>query len=214
MTGTLRSDFLKRLDVSPFIAALRGVTHAEVVEIAEALVSTGITIIEITVDSPEPFITMETLAIRLSEQVMICAGNVMTADQATDAANAGCRVVFSPNFTQSVVMASKNKNALAVPGIFTATEAVAAVDAGADALRIFPANNFSTQALREFRTVLPEDMIYIPTGGITAHKVKSYMAVGATGFGLGTSIYTPGTTPDEVHERAKVFTQILVRDDA
>ena len=95
MTGTLRSDFLKRLDASPFIAALRGVTHAEVVEIAEALVSTGITIIEITVDSPEPFITMETLAIRLSEQVMIFAGNVMTADQATDAANAGCRAANS-----------------------------------------------------------------------------------------------------------------------
>ena len=176
MTDTLRSDFLDRLHAKPFIAALRGVTHAEVVDIAEALVATGITIIEITVDSPEPFITMETLAIRLSEKVMICAGNVMTADQATDAANAGCRVIFSPIFTQSVVMASKNKKALAVPGIFTATEAVAAVDAGADALRIFPADNFSTQALREFRTVLPEDMIYIPTGGITAHKVKSYIA--------------------------------------
>ncbi len=214
MTDTLRSDFLKRLDSKPFIAALRGVQHSEVVEIAEALVSTGITIIEITIDSPEPFITMEKLAIRLSEQVMMCAGNVMTADQATDAANAGCQVICSPIFTQSVVMASKNKNALAVPGIFTATEAVAAVDAGADALRIFPADNFSTQALREFRTVLPEHMIYIPTGGITAHKVRSYMAAGAAGFGLGTSIYTPGTTPDEVHDRAKVFTQILVRDDA
>lgn len=214
MTDPLRTDFLKRLDAAPFIATLRGVQHGEVVEIAEALVSTGISIIEITVDSPEPFITMETLALRVSELVMICAGNVLTADQATDAANAGGRVIFSPNFNASVVAASKNKKALSVPGIFTATEAVAAVDAGADALRIFPADNFSTQALREFRTVLPEDMIYIPTGGITAHKVKSYMAAGAAGFGLGTSIYVPGTTADEVRDRARIFTQILVRDDA
>ena len=214
MTDTLRSNFLSRLAATPFIATLRGVVHAEVVEIAEALVSTGITIIEITVDSTEPFITMESLALRMSDQVMICAGNVLTPDQATDAANAGSRVIFSPIFNPAVIEASKNKKALSVPGIFTATEAVAAVDAGADALRIFPADNFSTQALREFRTVLPEEMIYIPTGGITAHKVKSYMAAGAAGFGLGTSIYTPGATPDEVRERARVFTQILVRPDA
>ncbi len=214
MTDALRIDFLSRLGAAPFIATLRGVQHKEVVAIAEALVSTGISLIEITVDSPDPFITMETLALRISDQVMICAGNVLTVDQATDAANAGGRVIFSPIFNRSVVEASKNKRALAVPGIFTATEAVAAVDAGADALRIFPADNFSTQALREFRTVLPEDMIYIPTGGINAHKVKSYMAAGAAGFGLGTSIYTPGATPEEVHDRAKVFTQILVRDDA
>jgi len=214
MTDTLRSDFLSRLTATPFIATLRGVVHAEVVEIAEALVSTGITIIEITVDSTEPFITMESLALRMSDQVMICAGNVLTAEQATAAANAGGQVIFSPNFNPSVIKASKIKKALSVPGIFTATEAVAAVDAGADALRIFPADNFSTQALREFRTVLPEEMIYIPTGGITAHKVKSYMAAGAAGFGLGTSIYTPGATPDEVRERAKIFTQILVRPDA
>ena len=214
MTDTLRSDFLSRLAATPFIATLRGVVHAEVVEIAEALVSTGITIIEITVDSTEPFITMESLALRMSDQVMICAGNVLSAEDATGAANAGARVIFSPNFNPSVVKASKIKKALSVPGIFTATEAVAAVDAGADALRIFPADNFTTQALREFRTVLPEEMIYIPTGGITAHKVKSYMAAGAAGFGLGTSIYTPGATPDEVRERARVFTQILVRPDA
>lgn len=214
MTSPLRADFLGRLAATPYIGALRGVQHAEVVEIAEALVSTGITLIEITVDSSEPYFTMEKLALRMSEQVMICAGNVLTAEQATDAANAGARVIFSPVFHRSVIEASKNKKALSVPGIFTATEAVSAVDAGADALRIFPADNFSTQALREFRTVLPEEMIYIPTGGITAHKVKSYMAAGAAGFGLGTSIYTPGATPEEVAERARVFTQILLRDDA
>jgi 2-dehydro-3-deoxyphosphogalactonate aldolase len=214
MTDTLRSDFLSRLASTPFIATLRGVQHAEIVEIAEALVQTGITLIEITVDSSEPYFTMEKLALRMSDQVMICAGNVLTAEQATDAANAGGRVIFSPVFNKAVIEASKNKKALSVPGIFTATEAVSAVEAGADALRIFPADNFTTQALREFRTVLPEDMIYIPTGGITAHKVKSYMAAGAAGFGLGTSIYTPGATPDEVEQRAKVFTQILVRDDA
>ena len=214
MTDTLRIDFLSRLAATPFIATLRGVQHAEVVEIAEALVSSGITLIEITVDSPEPYFTMEKLALRISDQVMICAGNVMTPEQATDAANAGSRVIFSPIFNESVVKATKEKRALSVPGIFTATEAVAAVNAGAEALRIFPADNFSTQALREFRTVLPEEMIYIPTGGITAHKVKSYMAAGAAGFGLGTSIYTPGATPDEVEQRAKVFTQILVRPDA
>lgn len=214
MAEALRSDFLSRLAVAPFIATLRGVQHAEVIEIAEALVSTGITLIEITVDSPESYVTLEKLALRISDRVMICAGHVFTSDQATDAANAGARVIFSPVFHPSVIEASKKKKALSVPGIFTATEAISAVDAGADALRIFPADNFSTQALREFRTVLPEDMIYIPTGGITAHKVKSYMAAGATGFGLGTSIYTPGATPEEVQDRAEVFTQMLVRSDA
>ena len=214
MAEGLQSDFRKKLENAPFIAILRGVQHGEVVEIAEALVSTGISIIEITVDSPDPYITMETLALRISEQVMICAGNVLTAEQATDAANAGSRVIFSPNFDASVIEASKNKKALSAPGIFTVTEAVAAIDAGADALRIFPADNFSTNGLHALRTVLPEDTIYLPTGGLTAHKVKSWMAAGAVGFGLGTSIYTPGTTADEVLDRARVFTQILVRDDA
>ncbi len=210
----MQSDFRKKLENAPFIAILRGVQHWEVVEIAEALVSTGISIIEITVDSPEPYLTMEKLALRISEQVMICAGNVLTADQATDAANAGSRVIFSPNFNASVVKASKNKRALSAPGIFTVTEAVAAIDAGADALRIFPADNFSTKGLHALRTVLPEETIYLPTGGLTAHKIKSWMAAGAVGFGLGTSLYTPGTTPGEVRDRARVFTQILVRDDA
>jgi 2-dehydro-3-deoxyphosphogalactonate aldolase len=214
MANELQSDFRKKLESAPFIAILRGVQHGEVVEIAEALVSTGISIIEITVDSPDPYITMETLALRISEQVMICAGNVLTAEQARDAANAGSRVIFSPNFNASVVEASKSKKALSAPGIFTVTEAVAAIDAGADALRIFPADNFSTNGLHALRTVLPEDTIYLPTGGLTAHKVKNWMAAGAVGFGLGTSIYTPGTTADEVLDRARVFTQILVRDDA
>lgn len=154
---------------------------------------------------------METLALRISEQVMICAGNVLTAEQATDAANAGSRVIFSPNFNASVIEASKSKKALSAPGIFTVTEAVAAIDAGADALRIFPADNFSTNGLHALRTVLPEDTIYLPTGGLKAHKVQSWMAAGAVGFGLGTSIYTPGTTADEVLDRARVFTQILAR---
>jgi 2-dehydro-3-deoxyphosphogalactonate aldolase len=214
MTDNLRMDFLSRLASKPYIATLRGVQHAEIVEIAEALVETGITIIEITVESPEPYFTMEKLALRMSDQVMICAGNVLAPEQATEAVSAGSRVIFSPVFNPPVIEASKKKKALSVPGIFTATEAISAVDAGADALRIFPADNFSTQALREFRTVLPDEMIYIPTGGITAHKVKSYMAAGAAGFGLGTSIYTPGATPEEVRDRARVFTQILVRDDA
>lgn len=214
MTGELQSDFLARLQNAPFIARLRGVTHQEVVEISEALVSAGISIIEITVDSPEPYFNMEKLALRISEQVMICAGNVLTADQATDAVNAGSRVIFSPNFNASVVEASKSKKALSVPGIFTTTEAFAALDAGADALRLFPADMLSTQGLRSLRKVLPEETIYLPSGGITAHKVKSWMSAGAAGFGLGTSIYTPGASPDEVHDRAKVFTQIVERDDA
>jgi 2-keto-3-deoxy-6-phosphogluconate aldolase len=127
MANELQSDFRQKLESAPFIAILRGVQHREVVEIAEALVSTGISIIEITVDSPDPYVTMETLALR---------------------------------------------------------------------------------------TVLPEDTIYLPTGGLKAHKVQSWMAAGAVGFGLGTSIYTPGTTADEVLDRARVFTQILVRHDA
>lgn len=211
MTEKLRGDFLARLKVAPFIAMLRGVEHAEVVEIAEVLVSTGISIIEITVDSPEPFKSMERLALRMSEQVMICAGNVMTAEQATDAANAGGRVIFSPIFNASVVEATRKKKALSVPGIFTATEAAAALDAGADALRIFPADSFTTKGLQALRQVLPEETLYLPSGGITAHKVKSWMAAGAAGFGLGTSLYTPGTTPEEVGDRAEVFTQMLDR---
>lgn len=214
MTVELQSDFREKLKVAPFVAILRGVQHAEVVEIAEALVSAGISIIEITVDSPEPYKSMEKLALRISEKVMICAGNVLTADQATEAANAGSRVIFSPNFNASVVEASKSKKALSVPGIFTVTEAVAALDCGADALRIYPADSFSTKALYAMRAVLPEGTSFIPAGGITAHKVKSWAAAGATGFGLGSSLYTPGTTPAEAHDRAKVFTQILVRDDA
>ncbi|MFQ5982870.1 MAG: 2-dehydro-3-deoxy-6-phosphogalactonate aldolase [Woeseiaceae bacterium] len=214
MTDKVRIEFLSRLGVAPFVAMLRGVQHGEVVEIAEALVSTGISLIEITVDSPEPYKSMEKLALRVSDRVMICAGNVLTPGQATDAANAGGRVIFSPIFNATVVEASKEKRALSVPGVFTATEAASALDAGADALRIFPADSFSTKGLHALRKVLPDDTIYLPSGGITAHKVKSWMAAGAAGFGLGTSLYTPGATPEEVQDRARVFTQILVRDDA
>ena len=112
MTDTLRIDFLSRLAATPFIATLRGVQHAEVVEIAEALVATGITLIEITVDSPEPYFTMEKLALRISDQVMICAGNVLTREQATDAANAGGRVIFSPIFTESGCKSNQGKTGI------------------------------------------------------------------------------------------------------
>ena len=207
LADSLRIDFLSRLGAAPFIAMLRGVQHGEVVEIAEGLVSTGISIIEITVDSPDPYMTMEKLALKMSDQVM-------TAGQATDAANAGGRVIFSPIFNASVVEATKEKKALSVPGVFTATEAFSAIDAGADALRLFPADSLGTKGLHSLRKVLPDDTIYLPTGGITAHKVKNWMKNGAAGFGLGTSLYTPGATPEEVQDRARVFTQILVRDDA
>jgi 2-dehydro-3-deoxyphosphogalactonate aldolase len=211
MTAELREDFLAKLESAPFIAILRGAQHAEIVEIAEALVSAGIGIIEITVDSPDPYLCMEKLALRLSEQVMICAGNVLTVDQAKEAANAGSRVIFSPNINASVVEASKSKNVMSVPGIFTVSEAIAALDAGADALRLFPADTISTKGLHALRRVLPEETIYLPAGGITAHKVQGWMAAGAVGFGLGTSLYTPGATPDEVSDRAAIFTQMLAR---
>ncbi|MFQ5548570.1 MAG: 2-dehydro-3-deoxy-6-phosphogalactonate aldolase [Woeseia sp.] len=214
MTEKLRNEFLTRLEAAPFIAMLRGVQHSEAVEIAEALASTGISIIEITVDSPDAYMSIERLALRISDQVLICAGNVLTAGQATDAANAGGRVIFSPIFNATVVEASKEKNALSVPGVFTATEAFSAIDAGADALRIFPADTLSTKGLHALTKVLPDDTIYLPSGGITAHKVKNWMTNGAAGFGLGTSLYTPGATPEEVRDRAKVFTQILDRKDA
>jgi 2-dehydro-3-deoxyphosphogalactonate aldolase len=135
--------------------------------------------------------------------MFVGAGTVLSHQQAEDAADAGAQFIVSPNVNAQVIAWTKSKGLIAMPGAFTATEAFAAIAAGAHAVKIFPAELTSPASLKALKAVLPADVPLFPTGGIAAEHFAAYLAAGAAGFGIGGTVYKPGSTPQEVHSRAR-----------
>ena len=190
------------LDRLPLVAILRGVTPDEVVSIGEALVSAGFVIIEVPLNSPEPLESIQRLSERFGEEILIGAGTVTTPAQVDDVARAGGRLIVMPHSDGGVVRAAKQAGLVCVPGIATPTEAFAALANGADALKLFPAEMLTPAVLRSIRAVLPARTRFLPVGGITPDGMAAYVAAGAAGFGLGSSLYTPGDDAATVRAKA------------
>lgn len=197
------------LDACPLVAILRGVTPDAVEGIAEALLSAGFRIIEVPLNSPEPIESIRRLAARFGDDALIGAGTVIDPAATADIAEAGGRLIVMPHAGAGVVRAAKARDLIAVPGFATPGEAFAMLEAGADALKLFPAEGSPPVVLKAMRAVLPKDVPVLPVGGISPEKMAAYFEAGANGFGLGSALYKPGMTAAEVGERAQGFITAL-----
>lgn len=189
----------------PLIAILRGLTPADATKIGEALLEAGFRSLEVPLNSPLPFLSLAALRERLSGRARIGAGTVLTPGEVKEAAAAGAQFIVSPNADPAVIEATKAADLASLPGVFTPTEAIAALAAGADALKLFPAEASSPGALRAILAVLPAGAAVLPVGGIETGSMAEWRIAGAAGFGIGGAIYRPGATPEAVSARAAAF---------
>lgn len=200
------SSFLLRC---PLVAILRGIRPDEVESIAAVLEASGVAIIEVPLNSPDPIESIGRLASRFGDRLLIGAGTVTTPAQVAEIAEAGGRLIVTPHADPTVVQAAKRHGLLAIPGFFTPAEAFAMLAAGADALKLFPAEAGSPAMLRALRAVLPPATVVLPVGGIDAANILAWRAAGAAGFGIGTAIYRSGDSAEIVSKKASALREIL-----
>ena len=193
----------------PLIAILRGVRPEEVEGVADALVDAGFSIIEVPLNSPDPLDSIARLARRFSGQAVIGAGTVLRPAQVDAVGAAGGTMIISPNADVHVITAAVRAGLTALPGVLTPTEAFVALEAGATALKLFPAEAASPGVLKAMRAVLPAGTRVLPVGGITPAAMAPWRVAGAAGFGLGSALYTPGLPASEVGQRAASFQAAL-----
>ena len=207
----MMANFLSFLKESPLIAILRGITPAEVIEISETLVEKNFKIIEIPLNSPDPIESIELLVSYFRDEVIIGAGTVTDLASIKLIAEAGARLAVMPNGSIKIVKAAKASGLITIPGVYTPTEAFAMIESGADALKLFPAEGAPPMVLKAMKAVLPAAIPILPVGGITPDKMAEYQKAGANGFGLGSALYKPGMTVDEVAQNADAFNEALKR---
>ncbi len=193
----------------PLVAIIRGVTPDEVEQVGEALIDAGIRIIEVPLNSPDPLDSISRLSKRFGSAALIGAGTVLRPEQVRDVAQAGGRIIVSPGFDVRVVEAAVSAGLVSSPGYFTPTEAFAALEAGAHALKLFPAEAAPPAVVKAQRAVIPRSIPLLVVGGITPDRMQPYFDAGADGFGLGGAIYRPGQTAAEVAAQARAFTSAL-----
>lgn len=192
---------------SPYVAILRGLAPAEAIPVAEALIASGMRIIEVPLNSPEPLESIRLLSERFGESCLIGAGTVLSAEAVGQVRQAGGRLIVMPHADVAVIRAAKAAGLVCTPGIATPTEGFAALAAGADALKLFPAELVGPDVLRAMRAVFPGGTRFLPVGGILPESVARFVAAGAAGFGLGSGLYAPGRDPAEVGRRAAAYAE-------
>jgi 2-dehydro-3-deoxyphosphogalactonate aldolase len=189
----------------PLIAVLRGITPEEAEGVSDALVDNGFRILEVPLNSPRPFDSIRLLAQRHGRQCLIGAGTVLRVDDVARVREANGRIVVMPHADTAVIREAKAQGLVCVPGVATPTEAFAALDAGADGLKMFPAEGLPPAVLRAWRAVLPKDALVFAVGGMKPDNLDPYWEAGANGFGTGSNLYKPGTPVQVVREVAAAF---------
>jgi 2-dehydro-3-deoxyphosphogalactonate aldolase len=196
------SVLLSHLQRMPLIAILRGLTPAEAEPIGAALVEAGFLLIEVPLNSPNPFDSIARLAKALGDHALIGAGTVLTPDDLDRLCDVGGRLVVMPHADATIVTRAKSLGVACVPGFATPSEALQMIGAGADALKLFPAEAASPAVVKSLRAVLAPEIPIVPVGGITAGNLQPWWTAGARGFGIGSALYRPGDSAATVRARA------------
>lgn len=187
------------------IAILRGLEPSASVETGQALYAAGLRLIEVPLNSPQPLESIRLMRQSLPADCWIGAGTVLKVTDIEGIVQAGGQFVVMPHSDSAVIAATVRAGLLCAPGVATPTEAFAALAAGAHALKLFPAEQLGPAVLKAWRAVLPRDVALLPVGGITPQNMAAYLAAGASGFGLGSGLFQPGFSAEEVAHRARTF---------
>jgi 2-dehydro-3-deoxyphosphogalactonate aldolase len=206
---TALADFTRHFTACPLVAIIRGVRPEEAEATCEATLSAGIRIVEVPLNSPDPFASIERLAKRFGEDALIGAGTVFDAEDVRRVANAGGRIIVSPSTDPAVIQASVEAGLVSAPGFFTPSEAFTALAAGAHALKLFPAEGSSPQMVKAMKAVLPPDIPLIVVGGVKPDTMQAWLKAGAQGFGLGGGLYRPGQAAEETAAKARAYVEGL-----
>jgi 2-dehydro-3-deoxyphosphogalactonate aldolase len=202
-------DWETAFKICPLVAILRGITPKEISATAEALVAERFTLIEIPLNSPSPLDSIRITSRAFRDKAMVGAGTVLRAEDVQSIYEAGGRLIVSPNFDSRVAAEATRLEMVYGPGVGTASEAFAALEAGAAFLKLFPAEMIPPAAVRALRAVLPGGTRLLPVGGITPEAMAPYRAAGADGFGLGSALFRAGLSPSDVAARAATFRSAL-----
>jgi 2-dehydro-3-deoxyphosphogalactonate aldolase len=208
---TAVEDFKRYFAERPLVAIIRGVTPSEAEATAQAIFEAGIRIIEVPLNSPQPFDSIRIIADALGDQALIGAGTVLTTDDVKRVQEAGGRLVVAPNTNVDVIRAAVAAGMVSSPGYFTPSEAFTAIEAGAHALKLFPAEAASPAVVKAQKAVLPKHIPLIVVGGVNADNIGGWLDSGADGFGLGSGLYKPGQSAEETLQKAKTFVAAVQR---
>lgn len=187
------------------VGILRGVVPEKVIEVAQVLYGAGFRVIEVPLNSPQPFASISALAGSLPSDCLVGAGTVLAGEEVHRTHAAGGRLIVAPNCDAQVIGVATKLGMRVMPGIATATEAFSAVRAGASRLKLFPASSYGPQHLRALRTVLPTEVQIFPVGGVTAEQIPAWLEAGAAGFGFGSELFRPEYRLEDIKRRAQLL---------
>ena len=202
-----KEELKRRLDACPLVAIIRGVTPEEAAAVAEAIADAGIVMVEVPLNSPRPFESIEIIARSLGDRALVGAGTVLDPADVRRVGDAGGRLIVSPNTFAPVIAAACEAEMVSLPGFFTPSEAFEAIRAGATGLKLFPAESASPKVVSAQLAVIPRDIPLLVVGGVTPDNMQPWLAAGAVGFGLGSGLYKPGRSAAETGERARAYVE-------
>ena len=204
---TVMEQWQDALKTLPLVAILRGLRPSEALDIGEVLVEAGFRIVEVPLNSPDPFDSIKLLAQSLSKRAIVGAGTVLNVPDVETLHAVGGQICISPNANPDVIRRAKALGLISFPAFFTPTEAFSAIDAGADAIKLFPAELAGTTGLKAMKAVLPKTIPVFPVGGVNPDNMKDFIEAGAAGFGIGSAVFKPGDTPEIVYKKARAFVE-------
>jgi len=201
--------FRRYFDQCPLVAIIRGVTPDEAEAIGQAVYDAGIRIIEVPLNSPDPIESIRRVAARFGESMLVGAGTVLEPERVAEIGAAGGRLIVAPNTNVEVIEETIAAGMVSCPGYFTPSDAFDALEAGATALKLFPAEGASPAVLKAQRAVIPKEVPILVVGGVKPETMQPWLDAGADGFGLGGGLYQPGQSPAEIGEKARAYVAAL-----